>query len=125
MPSPRKTSPSPRFSARSSFLNERSIGGPISLRPNYIRSTLHMRGQPKRDDRETDQDQEPNQVGDDERQHAFENSGEAHVLHDALDDEHDHPDGRVDEPEFHRHHDDDPEPDRGEPEMGDAGESEW
>ena len=40
-------------------------------------------------------------------------------LHHAFDDKHVHPDRRMDQPEFHRHHDDDAEPDRIEAEVGD------
>ena len=41
------------------------------------------------------------------------------VLHHALDDEHVHADGRMDQPELHRHDDDDAEPDRVEAQMHD------
>src|SRR5665647_3722075 len=86
--------------------------------PNYYsKPRLDMRGQPERQDREGDQDHQPDQVGDDERDHALEDRGETHVLHHALDDKHVHADRRMDQPEFHRHHDDDAEPDRVEAEM--------
>src|ERR1700687_1043702 len=95
MPSPWKVSPSPSLSACTSFLNERSIDGlpADGWGPNYITTRrLHMRGQPERDDREGDQDHQPDQVGDDERDYAFENRGESDVLHHAFDHENDHSD---------------------------------
>src|SRR5271169_3230993 len=78
-----------------------------------------MRGQPEGNDWEGNQDHQPDQVGDDERDHAFENGGKTDVLHHALDHKHVHADRRVDQPEFHRHDDDHAEPDRIEAEMGD------
>src|SRR5271169_7082451 len=122
MPSPRKVSPSPSRSACTSFLNERSIAGPWrdSWGPNYIsKSALHMRGQPKRNYREGDQDHQPDQVRDDKGNNALEDRREADVLNHAFYDEYVHADRRMDQPEFHRHHDDDAEPDRIEAEMGD------
>ena len=79
----------------------------------------HVRGQVEREYRERDQNDQPDEIGDDERQHAEKYRREAHVLHHALDDEYVHADRRMDEPELHRHHDDDPEPDRVEAELHD------
>ena len=52
---------------------------------------------------------------DDKRDHAVEDGTERNILHHGLDHEHIHPDRRMDQPQFHRHHDDDAEPDRIEP----------
>src|SRR6185312_6970505 len=84
---------------------------------------LHMRGQPEGDDGKGDQDDEPDDIGDDERHHALENRDKTHVLDHALDDENIHADRRMDEPELHRHDDDDAEPDRVEAEMRDDREN--
>src|SRR5665647_1173521 len=78
-----------------------------------------MRGQPQGNDWEGDQDHQPDQVGDDEGDYALENRGETHVLDYAFDDKDVHADRRVDQPEFHRHYDDDAEPDRVKAEMDD------
>src|SRR3569832_1308758 len=127
MPSPRKVSPSPSLSASTSFLNERSIRPALRNRWGlffYSASRLHARGQPQRDDREGDQDDQPDQVGDDEGQYALEDGGEFDVLLHALDDEDDHSDRGVDQPELNRHDDDDSEPERNETKKGDDREEE-
>src|ERR1017187_2884542 len=112
MPSPWKVSPSPSRSACTSFLNERSMFfNRDSWGPNYISKLgLHMRGQPERQDREGDQDHQPDQVGGDKRNNPFENRGESPFFHHALDHKYIHADRRMDQPEFHSHHDDDAEP---------------
>src|SRR5713226_7075958 len=79
----------------------------------------HALWQPGRQQRKQDQDHQPDEVGRHERDHAPENRGKRHVLDDALDHEDVHPDRWMDQAEFHRHHDDDAEPDRIEAEMGD------
>src|ERR1700709_2476521 len=71
-----------------------------------------MRRQPEREDRGHDQDDEADQVGDDERDHAAKDRGKVDVGHHAFYHEHDHADRRMDQPEFDRHDDDDAEPDR-------------
>src|SRR5690606_16464380 len=73
---------------------------------------LHMGGQPQSDDRENNQQDQPQDVGQDEGHHPVENGRYLYVLNHALDDENIHPDRRMDQPEFHGHHDDDAEPDR-------------
>src|SRR6476469_4769580 len=78
-----------------------------------------MRGQPQGDDREDYEDRQSNQIGDDKRQHAFEDRGEIDVLNDAFYHKNDHADRRMDEAKFHSHHDDDAEPDRVEAEVCD------
>src|SRR5450432_2617546 len=49
------------------------------------RRSAHVLRQPERDHGERDQDDQPHDVGGDERQHALEDGREAHVLDDALD----------------------------------------
>src|SRR5665647_251282 len=78
----------------------------------------HALRQPGRQQRKRDQYHQPHQVGRHERDHALEDGGKGHVLDHALDDEDVHTDRRMDQAEFHRHHDDDAEPDRVEAEMG-------
>src|SRR5882672_12478760 len=94
-------------------------------RPMRHAPVLHARWEPKRDDREGDEDHQPDEVGDDERQHAGEDGGEVDLRDHALDDEYHHPDRRMDEPELDRHHDDDAEPDRIEAELLDDGKDDW
>src|SRR5262249_46524897 len=77
-----------------------------------------MRGQPQSEDREGDQDHQPNQVGNDEGDHALEDGGKTHVFYHAFDDKDVHAHRRMDQPEFDGHDDDDAEPDRVEAEMG-------
>src|SRR4029079_11063278 len=72
----------------------------------------HLRRQPQGDDGKGDQDDQPQNIRDDERQHAIKNGRDLHVLDHAFYDEDVHADGRVDQPELHRHDDDDAEPDR-------------
>src|SRR5580704_7541311 len=83
---------------------------------------LHQARQVKRNGGKRDQDHETDHVGRDERQDAFEDGREAYVFDRGLDDEDVHSDGRMDEPEFDRHDDDDSEPDRVETERRDDGE---
>ena len=68
-------------------------------------------------DRKRDQDDQPQDVGDDERHHAIEDGRYLRVLDHAFYHEDVHADRRVDEPELDRHHDDDAEPDRVEAEL--------
>src|SRR5262249_2843126 len=77
----------------------------------------HARREPQRDDRKGYQNDQPNEVGHDERQDAGEDRREVYVLDHAFYDEHDHSHGRMDQPQLHRHHDDDAEPDRVETEF--------
>src|SRR5450755_2106036 len=96
-------------------------GGPRCLRAvdgSGAATSAHVLRQPERDDRKGDEDDQADDVGAHERQHAFEDGGEAHVLDDALDDEYVHSDRRVDEAELDRNDDDDAEPDRIEAERG-------
>src|SRR5579875_689213 len=91
-----------------------------SLEPNYYSPfRLHLRGQPKGDHGEGDENDQPDEIGQDERHHALENGRETHVLHDALDHEDVHAHRWMDEAQFDRHDDDDAEPDRVEAEVGD------
>src|SRR5262245_26640242 len=122
MPSPRKVSPSPSLSACTSFLNDRSIVRPSadSWDPNYIaRISLHLRGQPQRQDRKGDEDNQPDKIGQDERNDAPEYRRKGDVLDDAFYHEHVHPDRRMDQTELDGHHDDNAEPDRVEAQMRD------
>src|SRR5438270_11588981 len=82
---------------------------------------LHLARQPERDHREYDQDDQPDYIGHDKGQHAFEDRRKAHVFDDAFYDEDVHADRRVNESEFDCHDDDDAEPDRIEAEFGDHG----
>ena len=66
-----------------------------------------------------DENRQSDDIGDDERDDAIEDRGEVHVLHHGLDDEHVHPDRRMDQPKFHRHHDDHAEPHGIEAQRGD------
>src|SRR5215813_15075007 len=112
MPSPRKVSPSPSLSASTSCLKDRSIRAvPIKCVERSIAQS-HVGRQPKRKYRKRNENDESDQVGDDERQHAIENGRDLHVLDHALDDEDVHADRRMDEAELDRHDDDDAEPDR-------------
>src|SRR5215470_3367766 len=95
MPSPRNTAPLPSRSASTSVLKERSM---IWSHTPAQKSASHSGRQIERNDRKRDQDDKPHQVGDNERQYAFEDGGEIDVLDDAFDDEDIHPDGRMDEP---------------------------
>jgi hypothetical protein len=71
-----------------------------------------MRRQPERENRKRDQDHQPDQIGDDKRQHAAEDRRETDLLHHAFDHEHVHADRRMDQPKLNGHDDDDAEPDR-------------
>jgi hypothetical protein len=71
-----------------------------------------MRRQPERHNWKRDQDHQPDEVGEDERQHAAEDGREGHLLRDTFDDEHVHADRRTDQAKLDRHDDDDAEPDR-------------
>src|SRR5262249_1853199 len=66
---------------------------------------------------------QPQNIGDDERQHTVEDRRNLHVLHHALDHEDIHADRRMDEAELDGHDDDDPEPDRIESELFDDGKN--
>src|SRR5215467_3109892 len=106
IPSPRKISPSPSFRACTSFLNDRSIVRPSadSWDPNYIaRISLHLRGQPQRQDRKGDEDNQPDKIGQDERNDAPEYRRKGDVLDDAFYHEHVHPDRRMDQTELDGH----------------------
>src|SRR5262245_7164127 len=81
----------------------------------------HFRGQIERDDGKRNQNNQPQDIGDDERQHTVEDGRYLHVLHDALDHEDVHADRRMDEAELDRHDDDDAEPDGIESELFDDG----
>src|SRR5262249_17690024 len=98
MPSPRKVSPSPSFRACTSFLNDRSIVRPSadSWEPNYIaRNLLHLRGQPQRQDREGNEDDQADKVGQDKWNDALEDCRKGDVLDHAFNDEHIHPDNTM------------------------------
>src|SRR6202166_3074263 len=88
-------------------------------RPSLMRH--HALRQPGREQRKGDQDQQPDEVGRHERNNALEDGGKGHVVDHAFYHKYVHADRRVDQAQFHRHHDDDPEPDRVEAEMGDHG----
>src|SRR5262245_49169874 len=82
----------------------------------------HARRQPGGEQRKGDQDHEAQEVREHEGDDAAEDGGEGDVLYHALDDKDVHADGRMNQAELDRHHDDDPEPDRVEAEMHDDGE---
>src|SRR5262249_24097277 len=86
-----------------------------------VMSKSHFRGQLERDDGKRNQDDQAQDIGDDERQHAVEDGRNLHVLHHAFYHEDVHADRRVNEAELDRHHDDHPEPDRVESELFDDG----
>src|SRR6201982_1162640 len=72
----------------------------------------HLLRQPGSQQRKYDQNDQSNEVGYDKRDHALEDGGEGYVLHHALDDKDVHTDRRMNEAEFHRHDNNDAEPDR-------------
>src|SRR5579883_3408114 len=83
-----------------------------SMTASLVWNRLHVRRQIEGYGREGYEDREPAEIGNDERNHTLEDGREIDVLHHALDDEHDHADRRMDEPELHRHNHNNAEPDR-------------
>src|SRR5512144_2764201 len=71
----------------------------------------HFRGQVECNDRKSDENDEAEDIGDDERQYAVEDGRNLHVLDYAFYYEDVHADRRMDEAELDRHDNDDPEPD--------------
>src|ERR1700747_2272208 len=83
----------------------------------------HSRWQVGGKDRETDEQEQTHQVGEDERYDPIEDRRDLDVLNDTLDDEHVHTDGRMNETELDRHHDDHAKPDWIEAELFDHREN--
>src|SRR4029077_18781951 len=104
------------------FLMASSAATPARLEPwsNDHRSVSlkdrsashHLLRQPGSQQRKYDQNDQSNDVGYDKRDHALEDGGEGYVLHHALDDKDVHADRWMNEAEFYRHDNNDPEPDR-------------